>query len=194
MRLSLPPVKGVDVKHRAGFIGQVMNPKRDVHGEWSRFVLPSVSGHRLVAADGEVIYVFPKPPKTDQLPAGGTVLVGAIPGGAGDYIDLEAAKWLFHPAMDGANSGSTRAGETWLNGFRYVSDGDAVEGRIGLRRPQLGALHAIHAHWSTSKEVATVVMPTGTGKTETMLATLISARCTRVPSTTPSPEPTSMCA
>jgi superfamily II DNA or RNA helicase len=44
----------------------------------------------------------------------------------------------------------------------------------------MGALHAIHAHWSTSKEVATVVMPTGTGKTETMLATLVSARCSRV--------------
>lgn len=41
----------------------------------------------------------------------------------------------------------------------------------GLRIAQLGAVHAVLAHWTTDAEVpATVVMPTGTGKTETMLA------------------------
>ena len=41
----------------------------------------------------------------------------------------------------------------------------------GLRSPQLGALHAILAHRSMETgEPITVVMPTGTGKTETMLA------------------------
>ena len=43
--------------------------------------------------------------------------------------------------------------------------------RPGLRPPQLGALHAILAARSTeSVEASTVVMPTGTGKTDTMLA------------------------
>ena len=42
----------------------------------------------------------------------------------------------------------------------------------GLRSPQLGALHAILAHRSMeTDEPITIVMPTGTGKTETMLAT-----------------------
>lgn len=41
----------------------------------------------------------------------------------------------------------------------------------GLRSPQLGALHAILSHRSMeTDEPITVVMPTGTGKTETMLA------------------------
>ena len=41
----------------------------------------------------------------------------------------------------------------------------------GLRSPQLGALHAILAHHSMeTNEPITIVMPTGTGKTETMLA------------------------
>lgn len=40
----------------------------------------------------------------------------------------------------------------------------------GLRRPQIGALHAALAHATRSTEPATIVMPTGTGKTETMLA------------------------
>jgi superfamily II DNA or RNA helicase len=51
---------------------------------------------------------------------------------------------------------------------------------VGFRKPQLGALHAILAHWSNSTDIATVVLPTGLGKTETMLATLIAARCHRV--------------
>ena len=180
MQLSVPPVKGVDVKHRTGLISQLMVPERDIEGEWTRFVLPSVTGYRLATADGEVLYAFPKAPRHDQVPADGTVLVGPISDGTAGHIDLKASKWLIHPAMGGPDAGPARARESWLNGFRYVGEDEAGEGGIGLRRPQLGALHAIHAHWSTSKDVATVVMPTGTGKTETMLATLVSASCMRV--------------
>lgn len=51
----------------------------------------------------------------------------------------------------------------------------------GLRRAQLGALHAVLAQWSTgSVEPATVVLPTGTGKTETMLALLVESRVNRL--------------
>ncbi len=52
--------------------------------------------------------------------------------------------------------------------------------QTGLRPPQIGALHATLAHWTTSNEPATVVMPTGTGKTETMLALLIAKQCERL--------------
>ena len=51
-------------------------------------------------------------------------------------------------------------------------DGSVDPGYEGLRPAQVGALHAIGAHWSLYRHPATVVMPTGTGKTETMLATL----------------------
>ena len=50
----------------------------------------------------------------------------------------------------------------------------------GLRPPQLGAMHAVLGYWTTKRTTpATVVMPTGTGKTETMLALLVAAgpRC-----------------
>lgn len=55
---------------------------------------------------------------------------------------------------------------------RPNEDGSVDPGREGLRPPQVGALHAIGAHWSLYRHPATVVMPTGTGKTETMLAAL----------------------
>jgi hypothetical protein len=120
MRLRVPPVKGIDVKHRTGFIAQLIHPERNIEGEWTRFVLPSVTGHMFVAADGEVIYVFPKPPKPEQFPADGTVLVGLVPEGEVEHIDLEAFKWLVHPAIGGPDAGTSRARESWLNGFRYV--------------------------------------------------------------------------
>lgn len=48
-----------------------------------------------------------------------------------------------------------------------------------LRRAQLGAIHSLMAHWSLSKEVATIVLPTGTGKTETMLVATLADKAER---------------
>lgn len=61
---------------------------------------------------------------------------------------------------------------SWEGQFRFVKEireDDEIQ-RPGLRSPQMGALHASLAHWTVTSEVGTVVMPTGTGKTETMLA------------------------
>lgn len=67
--------------------------------------------------------------------------------------------------------------DSWVGRLSFRSeikqeDGTVLSGQEGLRPPQLGALHAIGAHWSLEHQPATIVMPTGTGKTETMLATL----------------------
>lgn len=50
----------------------------------------------------------------------------------------------------------------------------------GLRPPQIGAVFATQAHWSVTNAPATVVMPTGTGKTETMLALTVAAPIRRL--------------
>lgn len=51
----------------------------------------------------------------------------------------------------------------------------------GLRLPQLGALHAIAGHFAVGREFepATVVLPTGAGKTETMLAVQVYRQLSR---------------
>lgn len=52
--------------------------------------------------------------------------------------------------------------------FRFVQESPSSP---GLRAPQLGALHAILAHRSMeTAEPITIVMPTGTGKTDVMVA------------------------
>ncbi len=58
-----------------------------------------------------------------------------------------------------------------------ITFNEGTEHSPGLRSPQLGAVHAVLGYWTTKRAVpATVVMPTGTGKTETMLALLVAAR------------------
>jgi superfamily II DNA or RNA helicase len=64
--------------------------------------------------------------------------------------------------------------------FSFLRD-DPDSGKGGLRVAQLGAIHAVLAHWTMGTFVpATVVMPTGTGKTEAMLGLLASARPSRL--------------
>jgi superfamily II DNA or RNA helicase len=71
--------------------------------------------------------------------------------------------------------------ELWRNIFQFREE-DVSHGNAGLRRPQLGALHAIAGYFATDTllEPATVVLPTGTGKTETMLATMVYQRCEKI--------------
>lgn len=57
---------------------------------------------------------------------------------------------------------------------------DTANGVLGLRGPQLGAIYASLAHWTVSNEMATIVMPTGTGKTETMLSLLVLTKCKKL--------------
>ena len=68
-----------------------------------------------------------------------------------------------------------RVRAAWQDMFSYRAESENVP---GLRPPQLGSLHAIIAHFSVGEkhDPATVVLPTGTGKTETMLATLLCER------------------
>lgn len=98
----------------------------------------------------------------------------------GDYNSLDdlkniELKWLNHPSINWPKKPGEIV-ESWKGEFTLNSDNEG----IGLRVPQLGAIHAISAHWSVSNEDAVIVMPTGTGKTETMMATTIYERCEKV--------------
>lgn len=76
-----------------------------------------------------------------------------------------------------------RVRQSWRDAFFFNQEVRGDDGRVvhpGLRPPQLGALHAALAHWSITDRPATIVMPTGTGKTETMLALLVATRIHRL--------------
>ena len=72
---------------------------------------------------------------------------------------------------------SEQIAKSWEGQFSFRKETDTTS---GLRSPQIGALHALMAHVECNEERAIVVMPTGTGKTETMLAFLIANVCHKV--------------
>lgn len=181
MRIRLPPAFALDTRHLASPVRQVADPPRDARGSAARFTRARVSGQLLSLDDGLEVLLLAKAPPT--LPSYERILVGTAEMRDGE-IDARRCSWLRHPALrepgrfDFARE-IQLVEDSWKGAFSYVRE-DPARRIVGLRSPQLGAVHAVHAHWSASDETATVVMPTGTGKTETMLALLVSIPCRRV--------------
>ncbi len=69
--------------------------------------------------------------------------------------------------------------KSWEDGIKLKEE-NTSKGILGFRKPQIGAICAIKSNWTISNKSVTIVMPTGTGKTETMLATIISEKCKKV--------------
>ena len=89
-------------------------------------------------------------------------------------LDLSKCEWLKHPLLDQVVKKQfikSAVLESWSNTF--VIPYKDEENSEGLRIPQIGALHAIQAHWTISKEAGIIVLPTGTGKTDVMIACMV---------------------
>jgi superfamily II DNA or RNA helicase len=113
-------------------------------------------------------------------------LRGAEPDLSAAVLDLTSAKWINHPEQlpplaDIAHYEKhvTDSRESWIDAFHYKEE-NAGRNIDGLRPPQLGAIHAVQAHWTVNVDPATVVLPTGVGKTEAMLSILVAERCPRL--------------
>lgn len=65
---------------------------------------------------------------------------------------------------------------SYNDGFKDVVESNES---VGLRKPQYGALCSIRANWTIKNDAITIVLPTGTGKSETMLATVVSEKIER---------------
>jgi reverse gyrase len=154
-----------------------------VEGSLATFVRDKLRGHMFQsAAGGEPILLVPH--KTKRLPNNFSCIVGVDVAADSDLVDASQCVWLRHAIREDRtallnNEPIERILDSWTEAFRYTEE-DLNSGRIGLRSPQIGAIHAIHAHWAVSESTPTIVMPTGTGKTETMLSILVSARCWRL--------------
>lgn len=77
---------------------------------------------------------------------------------------------------DGDAISANEIANSYCNGFKEnVED----NGRGGLRIPQFGALSSIRANWTIGNDALTIVLPTGTGKSETMLAAILAGKIKR---------------
>lgn len=90
---------------------------------------------------------------------------------------LEIKEWLKHPQIE--KKQPSQILDSWKGAFSFKEE-NQVDDLFGLRQPQLGAIHSIMGHLSNATDIATVVLPTGTGKTETMLSVLACERCKKL--------------
>lgn len=84
--------------------------------------------------------------------------------------------YSFQEKCNGGSYTSEEVLSSYNDGFK-----DMVESNesAGLRKPQYGALCSIRANWTIKKDAITIVLPTGTGKSETMLAAVVSEKIKR---------------
>src|SRR5260221_4553397 len=102
--------------------------------------------------------------------------IAALEAGAGRWL-RPRPRTLLDQTIDESERRCVQIVETWKDRFALREEREEGGALIpGLRRPQVGAVYATLAHWSVTEAPATIVMPTGTGKTETMLALLVCAR------------------
>jgi len=185
VNLSLPAVFSVDdITPARNTIQQICECARTIEGGLATFSHDKLHGHIFNPAAGEEAILL-VPVKSKHVPDHYRYVVGTDASPTGTEMDASKGRWLRHPLKGAANNPAgneqaiLRVLESWDEAFSYVQE-DQARNKIGLRSPQIGALHAIHAHWAVTDSTATIVMPTGTGKTETMLSILISVRCPRL--------------
>ena len=183
MRVAFPNAFAIDEFIAGNRIRQVAELAAEREGILPSFANESARGYLFRPTDGgdDVLLI----PQARRIPNGYQRVIRAVVDTGAQRIDLSAETWLRHPSHASAAIPGGRAAviqsvhESWRGAFAYVEENTAF-GKTGLRRPQLGAVHAVHAHWAVSADPATIVMPTGTGKTETMLSILVSSVCDKL--------------
>ncbi len=181
MLVTFPSVLALDERRSGNRIRQIAERTPQAEGTLIPFTRDRIRGH-LFESDGDETLVIPK---ATRLPAALLRVVEAAVPEEGEAADLRNGAWLKHPLKNDGDRPFDYALQmrellaSWAGVFSYLQE-DADRGIRGLRIPHIGAVHAVHAHWSVSEAPATIVMPTGTGKTEVMLSVLVSAPCTKV--------------
>jgi superfamily II DNA or RNA helicase len=186
MYLITPPVLALDEAPGGNRLRQIAVPRLRLEGTLATFVSGKVHGWLLEAgAGGETILVVPPRTSLAKLSVSHTRAIEAsLTDGKAAVVDISQGRWLRHPRLMEASAldaAVQHAGvlDSWKGAFSFVAE-EPASGVLGLRAPQIGAIHAVLAHWTVSESPATVVMPTGTGKTETMLSLLVAAQCPRI--------------
>ena len=191
VELLLPARLAVDGKVLGSAVRQLDVPAQRARCRLRPFAIRRVNGYETTLESGEILKVISAKTAT-PLEADLVLLApGATePERIVEALELGDGRWLnVLPTNIGTLDRSARAARleavtaSWIDAV-HLREGRAAANeqpaRPGLRRPQVGALHAALAHATRSTDPATIVMPTGTGKTETMLALNANQRFDRL--------------
>jgi superfamily II DNA or RNA helicase len=183
-----PPRFALDGKVLKSPVRQLAHHDVKLGGSVETVRIGRTDAHAFRTTDGEVILLTERRYRADQF-SGSILRCANLDDFLSGNTEELSGEWLSpaprEPRLLGRteNDELTKAvRERWRNAFIFREErreGNEVT-ETGLRPPQIGALFGVLSHWKASTLPATVVMPTGTGKTETMLALLARERLTRL--------------
>ncbi|MBU1230247.1 MAG: DEAD/DEAH box helicase family protein [Proteobacteria bacterium] len=179
--LLLPPLFAIGGKILGSSVRQLAVPAQQSSCLLRPFSNRRVNGYETTLSTGKSLKIISVKTTTEF----DSDLVLIVPGAATpsqivEALELGKGRWVNAVPRDihelDADERAQRlaaVSNSWQEAVRLREGclaGNGQPARLGFRRPQVGALHAALAHATRSIDPATIVMPTGTGKTETMLA------------------------
>jgi superfamily II DNA or RNA helicase len=184
IEVKLPSLFAINITNGGNTIQQIIQPSHSIVANKANFTSTGIKGQILIPQntdDAEQILLLEK--KTNQTHSFRKLIVtGKGQTESSGILDLSFSKWIQHPDLKEPENHTEHLGNTvksWNKGFSFLSE-DEENGIFGLREPQEGAIHEIKGHWSVTDDTATIVMPTGTGKTETMISISVLAQCEKI--------------
>lgn len=191
VELLLPARFAIDGKVLGSPVRQLAVPARRVRCRLCPFAIRRVNGYETTLNSGETLKIISAKTAT---PLEADLILFApgatAPERIAEALELGESRWMNAPptSIDTLDRAARAArlkvvSASWIDALNLREGRAASDGRTaqpGLRRPQIGALHAALAHATRSTDPATIVMPTGTGKTETMLALNANQRFERL--------------
>jgi len=172
INFSVEVALSIDGNKKSYFIGKE-------YGFLSKHESDKFSGYEFKTTQGHVYFLSKS---KDNYPREGYQAVFYIQSEDNQKLSLDVIQKCKKELRIGKQPSNSEILASWDNSFQYKQEKRNLTGEIiqyGLRPPQIGALHSVLAHWSISDKPALVVMPTGTGKTETMLCLLIANQCNK---------------
>jgi superfamily II DNA or RNA helicase len=188
IKITLPHLFAINEPINGNTIQQIIRPSYPIQADKANFTSPTLKGTVLIPKNEDDTNHILLVNQRKELGQSFSKIIYAkkLQTVSEDYLDLSSHVWLKHPQLKEMSNHTEHLKSifnSWENGFSFIKEviNDDEEKCVkGLREPQVGAIHAVHAHWSISNDTATIVMPTGTGKTETMISVFLSTQCGRI--------------
>ncbi len=188
MKVTIPPLFHIEAKENGNTIQQLAVPSWSGEASVEPFQKSRIRGVVVTPEDGRPELLVIKnaaQPSSDfsqaiRLREPNSDLASA------PALDLSHGKWIKHPDIQTRPSDQAAyeriaadVRESWAGAFSHRRE-DVERGIEGLRPPQIGAIYGVQSHWTVNSDPATVVLPTGVGKTETMISLLVAEQCERL--------------
>ena len=187
MRVTLPPLFRIDSRENGNTIRQLGVPPYVGEASVELFREGRIHGFTIAPADGSpTVLLLTTAAQPDPNRAHVIRFRNLEFDPAAVALDLTEGKWVKHPkdippfsALTEYEHNAADVRESWIDAFTYKRE-DAQRNIEGLRPPQIGAIYSVLGDWTVNADPVTVVLPTGVGKTETMLSLLVAERCPRL--------------